>query len=112
MKGFTMAKSNSLVDAIQAAINMEAIKVDVSLNPDEKQAAVNEQLAVIADSDFSTLGAMGDELINIREQANEILGDAGIDPQQFRTDNALAGVRAAAAAATADNEDPDDIEQE
>lgn len=91
-----MAKK-TLVNAIQAAINMESIKVNVNLNPDEKQTQVNEQLAIIADSNFNTLGAMGDELIDLREQAEQILGEAGIDPKQFRADNALAGVRAAAA---------------
>jgi hypothetical protein len=113
-----MAKSHSLTDAIRAAINMESIKVDVGLNPEQKQLAVNEQLAIVADSNFDTLGAMGDELIELREQAEEILGAAGIDPKQFRADNALAGVRAAAAMAEpieqveAEQDEPEQVEAE
>jgi len=91
-----MAKK-TLVDAIRAAVQMESVKVDPTLSAEEKQKQVNEQLAIVSDSNLLELGAIGDEGIELRHEAEQILGEAGINPREYRRENALAGVRATAA---------------
>ncbi len=104
-----MPKTKTLVDAISAAIKLEAIKADADLSVEQKQEKIGKELDTIANSNFSVLGEMGDEMIDLRDQAETILNNAGIDPAEYRRANALEGVRAAAQAAV---EEPEPTDQE
>lgn len=90
--------------AITAAMNIESAKADVSKTPEQKQADITEQLAVLADSGVSELCAMADELVNNRGETDGMLTAAGFNGRELRRESAIAGVRAQIAALTEQQE--------
>ena len=83
-----------IMDAIKAAAEMELVKVDPNLSPEERAAAVKAKAEKVLNADLMDLGAMGDEAVETRRQVNAIFAGAGIDPVQVRRQLATGGAEA------------------
>lgn len=92
-----MAKK-TLIDAIKATLELEAVKLDPTLSPEERQAKGQKCLDIVGDSNLLDLGGMGDEAVEIRRAANEMLEGVGVDAAALRRQAALAGPEAIVAA--------------
>jgi hypothetical protein len=97
-----------IMKAITAAMNIEATKADVNKNPEEKQAEINKQLAVLQESGVDELCTMANELVNNRTETDGLLAAAGLDGPGIRHDAAIAGVQAQIAALTEQDEQQDE----
>jgi len=101
-----------IMKAITAAMNIEAIKADTTKDAGEKQAEINEQLAVVATCGVDELCAMGNEVVDNRTETDAMLTAAGLNGPGIRRDDAIAGVQAQIAALTEQPEQPEQVEAE
>ena len=90
-----MAKRNhSVTQAIEIMIGAIRAEHDTTLTAEQKSAVINQAMDCIQDSDVLTVGEIADEGIDFRLEADRMLTEAGIDPAQFRRQQALGPLQA------------------